>query len=106
MSTEVTACISSRLRGPWILIWVSPPVTSVTPVGKGRLRRWLTRCDTWGNDYNLPLGGLYIVHAIKQVSALHRPQRLRPRRERLIGIAAAAPAPRTGTAAREGDTAA
>ena len=79
---------------------------TVPPMGKGRVRRWLTRCDRRGNDYNLPLGGLYIVHAIKQVSALHRPQRLRPRRERLIGLTAAAPAPRTGAAAREGDTSA
>jgi SAM-dependent methyltransferase len=76
---------------------------AVPPVGSGRLRNWLTRSDTWCNRHNLPVGGLYITHAIKQVSALHRPQRLRPRRPRLIGLAAPAAAPRAGTASREGD---
>ena len=76
---------------------------AVPPLGRGRLRRWLSRSDAWCNRYNLPLGGLYITHAIKQVSALHRPQRLKPRRARLIGLAAPAAAPRAGSAAREGD---
>ncbi len=79
---------------------------TVPPAGKGRLRAWLTRWDGWGNRYNLPMGGLYVVHAIKQVCALHRPQRLRPRRARLIGLAAAAPAPRAGAASRDRDPAA
>jgi len=78
----------------------------VPPVGSGRLRRWLIRCDAWSNRLNLPLGGLYIVHAIKQVSALHRPHRLRPRRGRLIGLAAPVATPRAGAASREGEPAA
>ncbi len=79
---------------------------SLPPVGHGRLRRWLTRSDRWCSRHNLPSGGLYILHAIKQVSALHRPYRARPRRARLIGLAAPAAAPRTGAAARDGDPAA
>ncbi len=78
---------------------------AMPPIGGGRLRRWLTGADAWCNRHNLPLGGLYITHAIKQVSAVHRPQRIRPRRARLIGLAAPAAAPRTGSAAREGDPA-
>lgn len=79
---------------------------SVPPVGTGRLRQMLTRCDQWASRRNLPVGGLYIVHAIKQVSALNRPGRVRRRRGRLIGLAAPAAAPRTGVASREGDAAA
>jgi len=78
-------------------------IVAIPPVGRGRLRRWLTRGDTWCNRHNLPVGGLYITHAIKQVSALSRPQRARLRRARLIGLATPAPAPRAGTATREGD---
>jgi SAM-dependent methyltransferase len=79
---------------------------AVPPIGSGRLREWLTRCDSWASERNLPLGGLYVVHAIKQVSALHRPGRIRPRRERLIGLATPAAASCAGAASREGDAAA
>lgn len=62
------------------------------PVGSGRLRRWLTAADGWSNRHNLPTGGIYILHAIKQVSAIHRPRRQRRlRRERLIGLAVPKP---------------
>ena len=30
MSADVSACISSRDLGPWMLIWLYAPVTSVT----------------------------------------------------------------------------
>lgn len=76
---------------------------SLPLVGSGRLRNWLARGDGWCNRHNLPLGGLYILHAIKQVSALHRPHRARMRRARLIGLAAPAAAPRNGAAARGTD---
>mgnify|MGYP001824517097 FL=1 len=71
---------------------------TVPPIGGGRVRQWLMRCDDWSSRHNLPGGGIYILHAIKQVSALHRPRRqLRLRRERLIGLAvpkpSAAPSP-------------
>ncbi len=68
------------------------------PLGSGRIRQWSTRCDAFSSAHNLPWGGVYILHAVKQVSALHRPRRsLRLRSERLIGLAVpkptAAPSP-------------
>lgn len=71
---------------------------TVPPIGGARMRQWLMRCDDWSSRHNLPGGGIYILHAIKQVSALHRPRRqLRLRSERLIGLAvpkpSAAPSP-------------
>lgn len=67
---------------------------AVPPAGRGRLRDWLAQGDRWCISHNLPVGGLYIVHAIKQVSAIHRPrQTLRRRSERLIGLAVPKPSP-------------
>lgn len=73
----------------------STRIGAVPLVGSGRVRRWLTRLDEWGNRYNLPVGGLYIVHAIKQVAGMHRPRRQwLSRRERLISLVPKpAPAP-------------
>lgn len=75
----------------------------VPPVGGGRVRQWLMRGDAWSQRKNLPIGGLYILHATKQVSALHPPLRqLRSRSERLIGLVpkpAAAPTPTPATPA-------
>jgi SAM-dependent methyltransferase len=67
----------------------------VPPAGGGKLRQWLMRGDAWCQRNNLPLGGLYILHATKQVSALQRPRlQLRSRGERLIGLVPKpAPAP-------------
>lgn len=66
----------------------------IPPVGRGRLREWLQRCDQWCGEHNLPMGGLYIVHAVKQVAALNRPRSaLRRRSARLIGLV-----PKPGTA--------
>jgi SAM-dependent methyltransferase len=84
---------------------------AVPLVGGGALRRWLMRLDGWGNRHNLPGGSLYILHAIKQVSAVHRPRRQwQLRRERLISLVpkpAPAPTPtpyrptRTGAARQQ-----
>ncbi|GAB5449857.1 MAG: hypothetical protein Hals2KO_01850 [Halioglobus sp.] len=72
-------------------------IHSVPPVGVGRLRRGLTRLDTWSDQHNLLIGGLYILHATKKVAGLHRPRRLNLSRGRpLIGLVpkpAAAPSP-------------
>ncbi len=66
----------------------------VPPVGRGRLREWLISCDRWSTSHNLPIGGLYIMHAVKQVPAMRRPrQSLRVRSERLIGLAVPKPRP-------------
>jgi SAM-dependent methyltransferase len=69
------------------------------PIGSGRLRNMVVAGDRWSAQHNLPFGGLYILHATKQVAGLHRPRRqLRPRRARLVGLVpkpAPTPAPRT-----------
>jgi SAM-dependent methyltransferase len=57
------------------------------PLGSGRLRRVLTAGDAWVARHNLPLGGVYILHATKNVAGLHRPRRpLLAGRGRLIGL--------------------
>ena len=79
---------------------------AVPPFGGRKLRQWLLGCDAWSNRHNLPGGGIYIVHAIKQVGALHKPRLQFLRRQRLMGLAvpkpAAAPSPTPATAARRG----
>ena len=84
---------------------------SLPPVGKGRFRSAVTRCDQWLNNHGSPFGGIYITHAIKQVSGVNvRAKRVR-RRERLMGLAvskpATAPAPTPAQpSSRDGDVAA
>jgi SAM-dependent methyltransferase len=90
----------------WLRLLGCPPesrrfVYSIPPLGRGRLREALRRGDHWLCRHNLPIGGLYVVHAIKQVAGVHPPRlRLRSRSERLIGLAvpkagpAASPAPK------------
>ena len=73
-------------------------VYGLPPVGGKKLHALLTQGDAWSTSHNLPTGGLYVLHAIKQVSALNKPRlRLRERGERLIGLAvpkpSAAPSP-------------
>ena len=65
------------------------------PMGRGRLRRMTVRADSWTAQHNLSIGGVYILHATKQVAGLNRPRRsLLSRRERLIGLVPTpAPAP-------------
>jgi len=58
---------------------------AVPPAGRGRLRDALERVNNWSARHNLPAGGLYILHARKQVAGLHRP-RHGLRRGRLIGL--------------------
>ena len=89
---------------------------AVPQFGGGRVRHLLGRWDRWCRRHNLPVGSLYVVHAIKQVSAIN-PQRLglRRRSEQLIGLVpkprpAPSPAPNAprgaNAAPRTGDTAA
>ena len=59
------------------------------------LHRFLTRCSQWLEDHCMPAGRLYWVRAIKQVSALHRPQLWKHKpRLRVIGLKESASAPR------------
>jgi len=80
---------------------------NVPPSGGGRIRRWLSAGGGQGRrGLNLPIGGLYLLHAIKQVSALNRPRRQRRLRgDRLIALvpnpaAAPSPTPRGPAASR------
>ena len=81
-------------------------VYSVPPMGTGALNSALVRADTWLSQHRLPTGGLYILHAIKQVHGVNRPRmRLRERGERLMGLAvpkpAAAPSPTPALPAKD-----
>ncbi len=72
------------------------------PVGGGRLRGAVAAGDRWGAQHNLPFGGLYILHATKQVAGVHRQRRpLRARRGHLIPLVPEpAPTPRAASGAR------
>ncbi len=65
---------------------------SLPPVGRGRFRDWMASGDAWCQRHGSPVGGLYAVHAIKQVAGHNRPAQQQRRRERLIGLAVPKPA--------------
>lgn len=65
---------------------------NVPLAGRGRVRAWLARADAWATRYNLPAGGVYVVHATKQVAGMTGQRRERKAR-RLIGLV---PKPVTG----------
>jgi SAM-dependent methyltransferase len=57
--------------------------------GHGRLRRGISRFDEWALKHQLPGGGVYMAHAIKQIAAV-RPRMRRQRVSRaLSGLAVA-----------------
>ncbi len=61
--------------------------------GGARCRNWLAGVNQWCDKRNLPSGSVYLLHAIKQVSGIHRPQRsLAMARQRLIGLTVPKPA--------------
>ncbi|MFV8817279.1 class I SAM-dependent methyltransferase [Haliea sp. E17] len=62
----------------------------LAPAGQGRLRAALEGLNDWCAQVGLPMGGIYLVHAIKQVGASQRP-RLARRRERFIGLGVTSP---------------
>lgn len=63
-------------------------VGGVLPIGRGRLRQWMVDADGWLSGHNVPVGGVLIVHASKQVVGMHPSIRKRvqmaPRR--LVGL--------------------
>jgi SAM-dependent methyltransferase len=62
-------------------------VYTVPPLGGGKIRAGLVSLDQWSSGLNLPLGGVYLLHATKQVTGLNKPRRLqRGRRGRLVGL--------------------
>ncbi|QFU75971.1 class I SAM-dependent methyltransferase [Halioglobus maricola] len=72
---------------------------TVPGIGGGRLRSLLERFDSWCGRHSLPLGGVYVVHAIKQQPGLTESRLgLRSRGEKLMGLAVPKPAPRPSPA--------
>ena len=68
---------------------------SMPPLGSGRVRRVTEAMDEWCHQHRLPLGGLYLQRAIKQVAVLNRPRSiLRRHGEKLRDLAV----PRPGVA--------
>lgn len=72
--------------------------------GEGRLARAAEAANGWSERHGLPLGDIYLVHAIKQVGGTARPLRRARRSGRLIALGVPNPAP-TPTP-RQGDHAA
>jgi SAM-dependent methyltransferase len=67
-------------------VFASSRLYGLPPVGGGRVRQWISHGDAWMAQHNLPVGGVYILHATKQVAGLHRPHRALRRRGTLIGL--------------------
>jgi SAM-dependent methyltransferase len=65
---------------------------AVPPQGVGKVRDLMIRCDNWFEAHNAPVGGLYILHAVKQTLGMNRlRRRLLASGERLIGLAVPKP---------------
>ena len=63
-------------------------VYSLPPLGRGRLRSWLMAGDNWSIKQNLPSGGVYILHALKQVPGVSKTRKVgRLSTERLLDLA-------------------
>ncbi|MFV0277701.1 MAG: class I SAM-dependent methyltransferase [Parahaliea sp.] len=80
---------------------------ALAPRGGRGLSGAIRRFNQWCADHRLPMGGLYMVHAMKQVSGHIRPPQ-RTRGARLIGLAVPKPvaAQRPAPARRDRDAAA
>jgi len=62
-------------------------IYTVPPCGRGGLRSGLINVDERLSRYNLPVGGIYVIHAIKQTYGISRPRPLlKSRRSALIGL--------------------
>ena len=65
---------------------------AVPPAGQGRVKSATQAMDRWCVGHKLPLGGLYLQTAIKQVVAQNKPlSRLRRHGEKLIDLAVPKP---------------
>ena len=60
--------------------------------GSGRVRRAISRFDSWALRHQLPGGGVYMAHAIKQIAAI-RPRRRRSSVSSALAGLAVAPRP-------------
>ncbi|MDG2047363.1 MAG: class I SAM-dependent methyltransferase [Halioglobus sp.] len=76
---------------------------ALPPFGGGRFRQLIASCDAWLARHSLVLGGVYIVHATKQVAGAHRPRwSLRSRSDRLVSLVPkSTPAPQTRSPRRK-----
>ncbi len=72
----------------------------------GAYQRWSMRLDDWSNRHHFSGGSLYVVRAIKQVSAVHRSRRQwQLRKKQLIGLVPKpAPSHTLSRQARDGTT--
>jgi SAM-dependent methyltransferase len=76
-------------------------------VGSGALRRGISRFDQWAMHHELPAGGVYLAHAIKEIAAVRPRLRRRAIRGAIPGLTVAAtPRAARTAAARPGDRAA
>ncbi len=64
----------------------------VPVLGQGRLARYAQHANRWSQKLSLPLGELYMVHAVKQVGGRVLPVRRVRRSARLIGLTVPNPA--------------
>jgi SAM-dependent methyltransferase len=74
----------------------------IAPRGSGRVRRVIDALDQWAMRYDLPGGGVYLAHAIKQIPGARRPRPVTALgRQQLVGLSVASrptPAPSTPVA--------
>ncbi len=65
-------------------------------LGEGRLGGYAVAANGWSERHRLPVGDIYLIHAIKQVGGVARPVLRTRRSARLIGLGVpgAAPTPR------------
>ncbi len=63
------------------------------PWGSGRIHRTVIQLNAALNRHQLPIGSVYLAHAIKQVPNIRRPIQRLARRRSFIGLGVANPAP-------------
>lgn len=89
--------VTSRRLSDWLHLLgfelrESAHLYAVPPIGGGRLRQATEALDQWCMRHRLPLGGLYMQRAVKQVAAQNRPRSiLRRHGEKLIDLAVPKP---------------
>jgi len=72
--------VSSGRLADWLQLLGCEPqdcahLYAIPPLGGAKMRGLMSRCDNWLRSHNAPVGGLYVLHAVKQVSGLTRPRR-------------------------------
>lgn len=88
--------LSKSRLSDWLNVLGCEEVTSsylyMIPLAGGvRTRALAQRCNNWCTASGLPMGGVYVVHAMKQVSNIIRPAQKVRRSARLIDLAVPKP---------------